>query len=51
MEKLAALRGKIESTGQDFETYVDGWQHAQFKNYWDYIQTDALLNLGSASIY
>jgi tryptophan 2,3-dioxygenase len=45
MEKLAALRGKIESTGQDFETYVDGWQHAQFKNYWDYIQLETLLSL------
>ena len=45
MEKLAALRGKIESTGQDFETYVDGWQNAQFKNYWDYIQLETLLSL------
>ena len=45
MEKLAALRGKIESTGQDFETYVHGWQHAQFKNYWDYIQIETLLSL------
>jgi len=45
MEKLAALRCKIESTGQDFETYVDGWQHAQFKNYWDYIQLETLLSL------
>ena len=45
MEKLTALHGKIESNGQDFETYVDGWQRAQFKNYWDYIQLETLLSL------
>ena len=45
MEKLAALRRKIEHTGQDFETYVNGWQRASFQNYWDYIQLDTLLSL------
>jgi len=45
MKKLEGLRTKIESTGQDFETYVDGWQRAQFKNYWDYIQLETLLSL------
>ena len=45
MEKLAALREKIERTGQDFETYVNGWQRASFQNYWDYIQLDTLLSL------
>ena len=45
MEKLADLRNKIEATGQDFETYVNGWQRASFQNYWDYVQLDTLLSL------
>lgn len=45
MAELEALRHKIESTGQDFSTYVKGWQHAQFKNYWDYVQLETLLSL------
>ena len=45
MEKLASLRSKIEDTGQDFETYVNGWQLQRFQNYWDYIQLDTLLSL------
>ena len=45
MEKLADLRNKIEATGQDFETYVNGWQRASFHNYWDYVQLDTLLSL------
>lgn len=45
MQKLEALRSKIEATGQDFETYVNGWQMQRFQNYWDYIQLDTLLSL------
>ena len=45
MNKLEALRSKIEQTGQDFDTYVDGWQLQRFQNYWDYIQLDTLLSL------
>ena len=45
MQKLTALREKIESTDQDFETYVNGWQRSRFQNYWDYIQLDTLLTL------
>ena len=45
MKKLEALRSKIEQTGQDFETYVNGWQLQRFQNYWDYIQLDTLLSL------
>ena len=45
MEKLTELRNKIEATGQDFETYVNGCQRASFQNYWDYIQLDTLLSL------
>jgi tryptophan 2,3-dioxygenase len=45
MQKLAGLREKIERTGQDFETYVNGWQRAKFQNYWDYVQLDTLLSL------
>lgn len=45
MQKLETLRSKIEATGQDFETYVNGWQMQRFQNYWDYIQLDTLLSL------
>lgn len=45
MQKLESLRSKIEDTGQDFETYVNGWQQQKFQNYWDYIQLDTLLSL------
>jgi len=45
MEKLADLRDKIEATGQDFETFVNGWQRTSFQNYWDYVQLDTLLSL------
>jgi len=45
MKKLEGLREKIESTGQDFDTYLNGWQLQRFQNYWDYIQLDTLLSL------
>ncbi len=45
MKELEHLRGKIEATGQDFSTYVKGWQNSRYTNYWDYIQLETLLSL------
>ncbi len=39
------LKEKYEAIGQDYETYLEGLLHSKPINYWDYIQTDALLNL------
>lgn len=45
MKELEQLRDKIEQTGQDFGTYVKGWQNSRYTNYWDYIQLETLLSL------
>lgn len=39
------LREKYEAIDQDVETHLDGLLYSKPINYWDYIQTDALLNL------
>lgn len=39
------LKEKYEAINQDFEDYLEGLLHSKPINYWDYIQTDALLNL------
>ena len=39
------LKDKYESIDQDLEAYLEGLLHSKPINYWDYIQTDALLNL------
>jgi len=36
---------KLESEGQNPKTYFEGMLHSKPMNYWDYIQTDALINL------
>ena len=36
---------KLESEGQNPKTYFEGLIHGKPMNYWDYIQTDALLSL------
>ena len=36
---------KFEALGQNAETHFEGLLHGKPLNYWDYIQTDALLNL------
>lgn len=41
-EKLA---DKYQSIGQDVNIHLEGLLHAKPLTYWDYIQTDALLNL------
>ncbi|WP_027137870.1 tryptophan 2,3-dioxygenase family protein [Gaetbulibacter saemankumensis] len=40
-----ALQEKYEALGQDLEDHLEGLLHSKPLNYWDYIQTDALLNL------
>lgn len=39
------LKEKYEAIGQDVNVHLDGLLHAKPITYWDYIQTDALLNL------
>ncbi len=42
---ISALQQKYESINQDTETYLAGLLYSKPITYWDYIQTDALLNL------
>ena len=39
------LEEKYSSLGQDAETHIEGLLHSKPITYWDYIQTDVLLNL------
>jgi tryptophan 2,3-dioxygenase len=39
------LKEKYEAINQNVEDYLEGLLHSKPVNYWDYIQTDALLNL------
>lgn len=39
------LKVKYESIDQDLEVHLEGLLHSKPINYWDYIQTDVLLNL------
>ena len=46
LEKLTKqLKEKYDSIDQDLETHLEGLLHSNPINYWDYIHTDALLNL------
>lgn len=42
---LNALQQKLEAIGQDTFTHLEGLLWSKPMTYWDYIQTDALLNL------
>lgn len=42
---LAQLEKKFDAIGQDLDTHLEGLLHSEPITYWDYIQTDALLNL------
>jgi tryptophan 2,3-dioxygenase len=42
---LKQLEAKFDGIGQDFDTHLEGLLHGEPITYWDYIQTDALLNL------
>ena len=39
------LKGKYQKIGQDVDVHLEGLLYSKPINYWDYIQTDALLNL------
>ena len=42
---LEQLEAKYAATGQSLEVHLEGLLHQELTTYWDYIQTDALLNL------
>lgn len=42
---LEQLEEKFNASGQDLDTHLNGLLHANHITYWDYIQTDSLLNL------
>lgn len=44
-ELFEQLKSKYEAIGQDVDTHLSGLLHSKPITYWDYIQTDALLNL------
>lgn len=44
-ELIEALEKKYSATGQDKNNCLEGLLHSKPMNYWDYIHTDALLNL------
>ena len=44
-DQLDSLREKFDAMGQDLGTQLEGFVQAKPIDYWDYIQTDALLNL------
>lgn len=39
------LKNKYDSVGQDVDIHLEGLLHSKLITYWDYIHTDALLNL------
>jgi len=43
--RINQLKDKFDAIDQDLETHLDGMLHSKPITYWDYIQTDALLNL------
>ena len=43
--RIQKLKKKFDTIDQDLETHLDGLLHSKPITYWDYIQTDALLNL------
>jgi tryptophan 2,3-dioxygenase len=44
-KKVQQLQEKYEAIGQDLGTHLDGLLQSKPSTYWDYIQTDALLNI------
>ncbi|SEI78031.1 Tryptophan 2,3-dioxygenase apoenzyme [Cyclobacterium xiamenense] len=45
IEKIKQLEEKFRSSGQDLSSYLEGLLHADYLNYWDYINLDTLLTL------
>ena len=44
-ELFEKLKEKYDSLGQDVNVHLEGLLHATPMTYWDYVQTDALLNI------
>ena len=44
-ELIQEIISKLESEGQNPQTHFEGMLYSKPMNYWDYIQTDALINL------
>ncbi|MEX0996337.1 MAG: tryptophan 2,3-dioxygenase family protein [Flavobacteriaceae bacterium] len=44
-ELIEQLENKFSNLGQDLDVHLEGLLHGKPITYWDYIQTDALLNL------
>lgn len=44
-DRIEKLQEKYDAIGQDLETHLDGLLYSKPIRYWDFIQTDALLNL------
>lgn len=45
IKRIDLLKDKYKDIDQDLETHLDGLLYSKPITYWDYIQTDALLNL------
>ena len=45
LTQLARLQAKYAADGQDLAGYLEGLYHADYVNYWDYIQLETLLSL------
>ncbi len=45
LELLGKLEEKYQKSGQDLKAYLEGLLHADYLNYWDYVQVDTLLSL------
>ncbi|MEX2566574.1 MAG: tryptophan 2,3-dioxygenase family protein [Cyclobacteriaceae bacterium] len=43
--KIKLLEEKFRASGQDLSSYLEGLLHADYLNYWDYINIDTLLTL------
>ncbi len=44
-DRIEKLQEKYDAIGQDLETHLDGLLYSKPIRYWDFVQTDALLNL------
>jgi tryptophan 2,3-dioxygenase len=42
---LNQLKNKYTKSGQDINAYLEGLLHANYLNYWDYVEVDTLLTL------
>ena len=47
LEKCCEITEKLEKLGQNSKAHFEGMLYSKPMNYWDYIQTDVLLNLQS----